>query len=140
MPISLFKGYSDTCPTEVSLQHVVNLIRQDLSIASLTQKHRYYLQKQLTDAAQREKQGCPCFAVSVRFAGGKSRANVTGWTGLCMADFDHLPQESMEAALQAICQDPHTLLTYTEWWRPTARSRMTANAWPYTGTRWPSAI
>lgn len=113
MPISLFKGYSDTCPTEVSLQHVVNLIRQDLSIASLTQKHRYYLQKQLTDAAQREKRGCPCFAVSVRFGGGKSRANVTGWTGLCMADFDHLPQESMEAALQAICQDPHTLLTYT---------------------------
>ena len=111
--LSLFKGYADTCPVETTLAEVVNLIRNRADIADHTRKYRYYNSQQQQAAARREKASCPCFAVSVRFAGGKQKANVCGWTGLCLADFDHLPADAMARSLALLCADPHTLLAYT---------------------------
>ena len=41
-----------------------------------TEKHRYYLQQDLRRDADREKSGCPCFAVAVCFEGGKTREHI----------------------------------------------------------------
>ena len=112
-PLSLFKGYADTCPVETTLAEVVNLIRNRADIADHTRKFRYYSSQQQQAAARREKASCPCFAVSVRFAGGKQKANISSWTGLCLADFDHLPADSMARSLALLRADPHTLLAYT---------------------------
>lgn len=71
-PISLFKGYSDTHPTDSTLQAVVGMLRDDRAVAEHTEKHRYYLQHGQSAAAAREKSSCPCFAVAVRFSGGTS--------------------------------------------------------------------
>ena len=111
--ISLFKGYRDTCPTETELSAIAVMIRQDAATARHTEKYRYYRQQQQNKAAQAEKSNCPCFAVAVRFKDGKNKEHIDGYTGLCLADFDHIDAGEMPRCLQLICQDPHTLMAYT---------------------------
>lgn len=110
--VSLFRGYADTCPTEVTLETVIHLLRNDRAVAEHTEKHRYYLEQGQTTAAAREKSSCPCFAVAVRFKGGKQKANISQWTGLCPVDIDHVPPERMEHCLELIKADKHTLLQH----------------------------
>ena len=112
-PISLFKGYADTRPTEVTLKNIVELIRNDASTAERTRKHRYYLQHEKATAAKFEKTNCPCFAVAVRFRDGRQKNHICGYTRLCLADFDHVPTERMKECMQLVRNDPHTLLAYT---------------------------
>jgi hypothetical protein len=109
---SLFKGYSDTCPVETSLSHLIHLIREDETVKNHTEKHRYYLSQGLTTPASREKAACPCFAVAVRFDGGKQLKNIASWTGFSLADLDHVPAQRMQEVLQCIRADKHTLLSY----------------------------
>lgn len=111
--LSLFKGYSDTVPVSVTLSEVVRLIKEDKMLADRTEKCRYYRSQGQRWAADREKAACPCFAVAVRFENGRQRAHISGWTGLTMVDFDHLPKEQMGEVLSQVCGDPHTLLAYT---------------------------
>ena len=92
MMLSIFKGYADTMPVAVSLDEVVRLIREDKVLADHTEKYRYYRSQGQKAAAGREKAACPCFAVAVRFENGKRKADISGWTGLSMVDFDHLPE------------------------------------------------
>lgn len=92
MMLSIFKGYADTVPVSVTLDEVVRLIREDKVLADHTEKYRYYRSQGQKAAADREKSACPCFAVAVYFENGKRKANVCGWTGLSMVDFDHLPE------------------------------------------------
>ena len=110
--LSLFKGYADTCPAEVTLENIVELIRNDAAIAEHTRKHRYYLKNEKPQAARREKSNCPCFAVAVCFRGGKSKKDICGHTRLCLADFDHLPPERMAECVELVSNDPHTLLAH----------------------------
>lgn len=110
--LSLFKGYSDTVPVPVTLSEVVRLIKEDKVLAEHTEKCRYYRSQGQRWAADREKAACPCFAVAVRFENGRQKAHISGWTGLTMVDFDHLPKEQMREVLSQVCGDPHTLLAY----------------------------
>lgn len=111
--LSLFKGYSDTVPVPVTLSEVVRLIREDKMLADHTEKYRYYRSQGQRWAADREKAACPCFAVAVRFEKGKRKADIGGWTGLTMVDFDHLPKEQVGEVFNRVCGEPHTLLAYT---------------------------
>lgn len=111
--ISLFNGYWDKTPTETSLPTLVEMIRSHMPTAEHTERYRYYLQQQLYKPAGNEKASCPCFAVAVRFAGGKQKTHICGYTGLCLADFDHIPVETMGECLEKIRNDAHTLLAYT---------------------------
>lgn len=110
--ISLFKGYTDLQPADSTLHIVAELIRTDAKLANCTQKHREYLQAQHLLAASRIKAACPCFAVSVRFAGGKRKEHIADWTHLCMADFDHIPAERMPECKRLVAEDRHTVLAY----------------------------
>ena len=111
--ISLFKGYSDICPNPVTLADIVGLIRQSTAVREHTEKHRYFLAHGNATAAKREKSSCPCFAVAVRFEGGKNQADIQGWTGLCLADIDHIDPAKLAECRSRACADPHTLLAYT---------------------------
>ena len=113
MMLSIFKGYADTMPVAVSLDEVVRLIREDKVLADHTEKYRYYRSQGQKAAADREKAACPCFAVAVRFENGKRKADISGWTGLSMVDFDHLPEGRAEEVFEKVCADPHTVLAYT---------------------------
>lgn len=111
--LSLFKGYSDVHPIAQSLDSIVEMIRTDATLADRTAKYRYCRQNGWKNEATRTKAGCPCFAVAVCFEGGKKRENITGWTRLCLADFDHLPAGQVKQCMEQIRKDPHTLLAYT---------------------------
>lgn len=110
--ISLFKGYSDIQPIEVTLQHVVSLIKNDALVREHTEKHRYYAEQGQTNAAAREKSSCPCFAVAVRFENGKQKGDISGWTGLSLVDIDHVPASQLPQLLEIIRADKHTLIAY----------------------------
>lgn len=110
--VSLFKGYSDVQPTEVSLQQVVALIKNDASVRDHTDKHRYYVEQGQATTAAQEKSSCHCFAVAVRFQNGKRKENICGWTGLSLADIDHVPIDRIPQLLETIHADPHTLIAY----------------------------
>lgn len=114
LTLSLFKGYFDTSGREVTLAEVVRLIRDDQRVKELTEKYRY-LRQQPTGKreAGNVKSGTPCFAVPVLFEGGKSDEHIVSWTGLTLADFDHLPADEVEGLKQKAANDPHTLLAYT---------------------------
>lgn len=111
--ISLFKGYSDTESVETSLEEVVSTIRSNAALKDRTEKYRYYQEENLPKDANREKAGCLCFAVAVRFSGGKTRNDIVAWTGLTLVDLDHIEPERMEDIWKQICADEHTLLAYT---------------------------
>lgn len=111
--ISLFRGYSDTESVETSLEEIVNIIKCDAALRDRTEKHRYYLQQDLRRDADREKSGCPCFAVAVCFEGGKTREHICAWTGYTLVDLDHIAPERMAATLTLICADKYTLMAYT---------------------------
>lgn len=113
MMLSIFKGYADTVPVSVTLEEVVRLIREDKVLADHTEKYRYYRSQGQKAAADREKSACPCFAVAVRFENGKRKTDISGWTGLSMVDFDHLPEGRAGEVFEKVCADPHTVLAYT---------------------------
>lgn len=110
--LSLFKGYSDKSPSSVTLAEVINLVRESPVVRDHTEKHRYFLLQGNVVAARREKFSTPCFAVAVRFEGGKGQAHIHDWTGLCLADIDHIEEGRLEELRRKACADPHTLLVY----------------------------
>ena len=111
--LSLFYGYKGLEPTDTTLEQIVGLIRRDADTAARTETCRSHLRQRQPEAAAREKASCPCFAVSVRFSGGKRKEHIESWTHLCMADFDHIPGERMEECVRLVREDPHTMLAYT---------------------------
>lgn len=51
--------------------------------------------------------------MAVRFEGGKGQEHIHEWTGLCLADIDHIDPEKLAECRSRACADPHTLLAYT---------------------------
>ena len=111
--LSLFRGYRGLKPTDIALEHIVELIRHDADTAEHTRRYREFLSQGQKEASGHEKSVCPCFAVAVRFGGGKCKEHIREWTHLCMADFDHIPPEQMEECIRRVREDRHTLLAYT---------------------------
>ena len=114
MNINLFKGYHDTVPVVTTLNEVVRLIREDATLKEHTEKFRYLNALSAKDKreCERVKQGTPCFAVAVHLDGGKQEKHIAAWTGLTLADFDHIPVDKLGELKQIAANDPHTLLTY----------------------------
>lgn len=111
--ISLFRGYSDIQPKESTLREIADLIRNDALVRDRTEKYRYYSLNGQETAAAREKAACPCFAVAVRFEGGKQKNNIAGWTSLALADIDGVDAARLPELAERIRADKHTLLFYT---------------------------
>lgn len=51
MKVNVFMDYRDCNPKKSSLEEVVRIIRTDMSVKDRTEKHRYYLSQNLTQAA-----------------------------------------------------------------------------------------
>lgn len=59
------------------------------------------------------KNAQPAFIPSVQLEGGRTNANITGFTGLIMVDIDGLPAGRFDTLLQTVKDDPHSLLVHT---------------------------
>ena len=113
MLLDIFRGLTDSEPKDTTLEELVHLITDDASVRDLTDKYRYYLSTGDERQARRFKELLPCFAVAVRFSGGKHKRNICAYTGLTIVDIDHVPAEKMQQVLALVREDPHTLLAYT---------------------------
>ena len=102
--VSLLKSMYDTMPETISLDKVYQLIILE-TFRSDTEKHRYYKSAGQKKEAQSVKDKMMNFTPSVILAGGKAGEHVTGYTGLGMADFDHVPPDDLERCFRLLDAD-----------------------------------
>lgn len=112
MKLNIFKSYYDSTPVEITLDKIVQLIKSDEPLRSLTEKHRYYRSLNLKNEAQTMKASCGCFAVAARFDKGKDMKNITELTFIGMAEADHVEPQLIPELRRKAREDPHTLLEY----------------------------
>ena len=111
--IDTFMGFADKQPKPDTLDHMVELIRSDQTLQFATLSHRHARASGDKATAQRLKASVPCFAVAVRFSGGKGEGHITGYTGLTLVDLDGIAPERMAGVVATVKAAPHTLLAYT---------------------------
>ena len=106
---SLFKGFRDLNCTSVTWEEVYRLIT-DGRQHEATEKYRYFHASGLSADANRIKQLSPCITPAVSVRDGRRMEHIKGYTGVSMADFDHVaaPAEAMER----LAADPHTFLAH----------------------------
>lgn len=109
--VSLLKTMYDTCPETISLDAVYQLLILE-SLRTDTEKHRYYKSTGQKKEAQSIKDNMMNFTPSVILSGGKSQRDVVSYTGLLMADFDHIPTDDIERVLRLLESDPYVVLAY----------------------------
>lgn len=109
--VSLLKTMYDTFPETVSLDDIYRLLILE-TLRSDTEKHRYYKSSGQKKEAQSVKDSMTNFTPSVVLSGGKSQTDVTSYTGLSMADFDHVPPGELERCLRLLETDPYVVLFY----------------------------
>lgn len=111
--ITYYQHFTDTCPTQTTMEHIAELIRTDKTVAAKTAAHR-------TNPQARYKESCPLFAVAGIMEGGKRTKDIVCMTGLSMVDIDHVSNHpsheqkktTLQELLQKIKADPHTMLCY----------------------------
>ena len=113
LQFSLFRGVHDTQPQAVTLDELVAMMRDDLSVSDLTEKHRYALSVGDKQSAKRYKDMMLSFGVAAVFEGGRRNAHITRYTGLSLVDIDHIDPGDMERVISLVRADEHTLLAYT---------------------------
>ena len=111
--LDTFQGFTDKSPKPAHLARLVELMRRDPTLQVST--HAYRCAREVGDKrqAQQFKSSVLCFAVAVRFAGGKADTDITAFTGLTLVDLDGIAPEQLPTVLAAVKADPHTLLAYT---------------------------
>lgn len=110
--IDTFRGFADTQPLPDSLGHMVELARTDQTLQLTTLGHRRARDAGDKKLASQLKSSVRCFAVAVRFSGGKSEGHITGYTGLTLVDLDGIAPERMDAVVATVKADPHTHVAY----------------------------
>jgi len=110
--IDTFRGFADTQPLPDSLGHMVELARTDQTLQLTTLGHRRARDAGDKKLASQLKSSVRCFAVAVRFSGGKSEGHITGYTGLTLVDLDSIAPERMDAVVATVKADPHTHVAY----------------------------
>ena len=113
LQFSLFRGVHDTQPQTVTLDELVAMMRSDLSVRDLTEKHRYALSVGDKQSAKRYKDMMLSFGVAAVFEGGRRNAHIARYTGLSLVDIDHIEPGDMERIVSLVRADEHTLLAYT---------------------------
>lgn len=109
--VSLLKSMYDTQPEIVSLDSIYQFLILE-TFRSDTEKHRYYKSAGQKKEAQGVKDKMMNIAPSVLLSGGKSEGDVTEYTGLGMADFDHVPADDLGRCLRLLDIEPHVVLAY----------------------------
>lgn len=102
----MFSSYTSKQPVETTVEAVVERIRSDKSLKSLTETYRH-------TGNRRVKQESPLFMVAAVMTNGKCCANVEKLTGLSLVDIDHVETDRMAEIRQRVLTDRHTMMCYT---------------------------
>ena len=113
LTIDTFKGFTDRSPMPDNLERMAMLIRSDSSLQVSTRDYRLALAAGHDAKAREVKGSVLCFAVAVRFNGGKADTDIVSYTGLTLVDLDKIAPSQLPEVLATVKADPHTLLAYT---------------------------
>ena len=113
LTIDTFKGFTDRSPMPDNLERMAMLIRSDSSLQVSTRDYRLALAAGHDAKAREVKGSVLCFAVAVRFNGGKADTDIVSYTGLTLVDLDKIAPSQLPDVLATVKADPHTLLAYT---------------------------
>ena len=111
--LDTFQGFTDKSPKPDHLAHLVELMRSDPTLQVTTHAYRCAREEGDKHRALQLKSSVLCFAVAVRFAGGKADTDITAYTGLTLVDLDGIDPAQLPTVLAAVKAAPHTLLAYT---------------------------
>lgn len=109
--VSLLKSMYDTCPETVTMDAIYQYLILE-TLRSDTEKHRSCNASGLKKQAKSIKNKMLNFTPSVILSGGKDDACVVAYTGLGMADFDHIPTGDLARCFALLEADPHVVLAY----------------------------
>ena len=109
--VSFLKSMYDTCPETVTLDAIYQYLILE-TLRADTEKHRYYKATGQKKEAQVIKDNMMNFTPSVILSGGKSEKDITGYTCLGLADFDHVPPDDLERCLRLLNADLYVVLAY----------------------------
>ena len=111
MTIDLFDNLVSSIPKEITLEEIIDRIRFDEDLKSITDRFREASASDDTAVAQKLKMiSFPAFAPCALFMDGKSRDHLVSLTGLCLMDFDHVPWKEIEHVVGKLKADPHTFI------------------------------
>lgn len=105
MDVSLLQHNKDTCPRQVPLEQVVEMIQSSELLESLTLSHR-------ANPEAGHKEATPLIVVPAIVENGKKQSNITRMTGLTMVDLDHVGRARIPELRMRARSDPHTLIFY----------------------------
>ena len=111
MNIPHFKSLHAKQPGTISLDKVVDLIKNDTGIKGQTLKARKcYGKGEKLQGDYVKKNLLPAFAPCAILDGGKSKDHIIDLTGICFLDIDHITGEEAKYAQEMLASDPHILL------------------------------
>ena len=111
MTLSYFTRLIARLPYEITLNKVVGKIRKnDLIKENTLTARKWYAKGRKGKGDYIKKAKLPAFAPAAMLDGGKSPEDVIDLTGLCFIDIDHITESDVQQTIQALSDDPHTLL------------------------------
>ncbi len=124
--VTYFRSLTATEPESVSWERMMEVLRGNF-LSERTVKYRSLLaqfdmaeksgDKKTANSLKAEmkglKQNCPAVVCQATFDGGKDKDSISGYTCYMMADFDHVPADSLAEAIAKVNADPHTFISYT---------------------------
>lgn len=112
--VSLYASLSTKQAAQpVSLQQVHRLITDNMELKEATEKYRYFRSQGFeADAARIKRSHSPAFTPAALFGEKRQYKHLQSFTGLSLADYDHLTPEELSKALELLESDPYWVLVY----------------------------
>ena len=106
---SLFRGFRQSSCVAISWGEVFNIIIGD-SLREQTERYRLFLRQNMEQDMKAVKSKMPCITPAVECSGGRRMEQITGYTGIVMCDFDHLPSaEKTKECMELLRKDAFVL-------------------------------
>lgn len=109
---SLFHGFRNPQCHTISWTEVLSLLTGG-QLQETTEKFRYFRNNGQETEARSIKASVPAITPAIGCNGGRRQENIIGYTGISMADFDHIPAGKLDSSLGLLKNDPHVFLCYT---------------------------
>lgn len=112
---SLVRNALSSHPTVelIEWSQLAHLIATSQDLKDFTDRTRRYLAADDEKAYHKQKCKSGAFIPAAQFDGGRRSEHITALTGVSMVDFDHVPDDKMQATLDLIRADRHAFMVYT---------------------------
>jgi hypothetical protein len=109
--VCIFNNVIQSNPQETTLEEIVRVMQTSKRLEDLCRQRKKYIKMgNKMKADHIKKKMLPAFSPIAYYFGGKRREDVIWLTDICFLDYDHVEEEKLTQAIQALRKDEHTLL------------------------------